>query len=206
MSQMVERESGETFCQMAAGTSFANLQTNGYWERTRVVRPPPPPVSRVPKIILRKGRTAAKGAPMRTRGRRDVARGRHLSNGEAVGARTPVRRRHGMVGTIALMVVLAVGMALLALPRLLNLRAQTEMDQSIKVVEDLRADSSAMQGRSDEPRCRLAVPESVQPGRSRRRGPPGQRPLGLLHFLRGLPRDRASRWPGWQHQDSRDGR
>lgn len=54
-----------------------------------------------------------------------------------------------MVGTIALMVVLAVGMALLALPRLLNLRAQTEMDQSIKVVEDLRADSSAMQGRSD---------------------------------------------------------
>lgn len=45
------------------------------------------------------------------------------------------------------MVVLAVGMALLAWPRVANLRTQGRMNQSIKVVSDLRADSSGVSER-----------------------------------------------------------
>ena len=55
MSQMIERESDETFCQMAAGTSFGNLQTNGWFER--VVQAPPPHSAQFmpPRITLKEG-------------------------------------------------------------------------------------------------------------------------------------------------------
>jgi sortase A len=55
-------------------------------------------------------------------------------------------RRHGILGTIALMAVLAVGMTLLAWPRVSNLRARGRMDQAIKVVDDLHAGSSEVTG------------------------------------------------------------